>query len=259
MKNQPAGEQARDQYRHAGNLNRRISIHEKYSVNRQGFGPWIMSHYGLKAGDRILDIGCGTGSMWASGMNALPPGCRLTLTDLSPGMLDAARSTLAAYPNVTFQLADIQELPFEKDSFDAVTAHMMLYHVPDMDRGLGEVRRVLRPGGAFYCATYGEHGIMEFLSEALGEFGVRDPMNRRFTLQNGESLLRRHFSSVRRLDYEDALNVTRVEDLVDYLYSMASMAHLPEAARPGVTAALRGRMRDGALHVPKEYGMFICE
>ena len=136
---------------------------------------------------------------------------------------------------------------------------MMLYHVQDIRRGLGEVRRVLKPGGTFYCATYGENGVMAYLSDLLGKFGVHDPMNRRFTLQKGDLILKRFFSFVSRADYPDALAVTDPEDLADYLYSLGSMANLNPAYRPEIVAALRREMKNGVLTVPKEYGMFICE
>ena len=52
------------QYATSTNLNTRISIHDKYSTNKQGFGNWIFSHYEIDDGARVLELGCGTGSMW---------------------------------------------------------------------------------------------------------------------------------------------------------------------------------------------------
>ena len=54
----------KEQYANAGNLNTRISIHQKYSTNKMGFGNWIYSHYEIEQGARVLELGCGTGSMW---------------------------------------------------------------------------------------------------------------------------------------------------------------------------------------------------
>lgn len=244
-----------NQYKNPERLNRRISIHDRYSVNKQGFGNWIFERYRFKPGDCILDLGCGTASMWKS--KGLPKGCTLYLTDLSDGMLKAAEESVAHLPQARFQKVDIQEIPFGEKAFDCVIANMMLYHVPDLQRGLNEVRRVLKPGGAFYCATYGENGIMAYLSALLGRFGVTDPLNRRFTLQNGEMILKQHFSFVSREDYQDALAVTDPEDLADYLYSLGSMANLNPAYRPEIVETLRREMKDGVLMVPKEYGMFI--
>lgn len=53
-----------EQYKTADNLNTRISIHEKYSTNKLGFGNWLFSHYNFFSNNRILELGCGTGDMW---------------------------------------------------------------------------------------------------------------------------------------------------------------------------------------------------
>ena len=245
-----------NQYQTAEHLNKRITIHDRYSVNKQGFSNWIYDQYRFSPGDSILELGCGSASMWIG--KRLPAGCRLYLTDFSEGMLEAARKNTAQLPLARFQRVDIQGIPFEDNAFDSVIAHMMLYHVPDMHRALAEVRRVLKPGGSFFCATYGENGIMAYLSAILNRFGVYDPMNRRFTLQNGEEILKKHFPTVVRQDYPDALAVTDPEDLSDYLYSMGSMTNLDPAYRPQIVDALHREMKNGVLTVPKEYGMFIC-
>ena len=78
------------QYANADRLQARISIHERYSRNKQPFGDWIVSHYALQVGERVLELGCGTGSMW-QGMT-LPEGCHVTMTDFSAGMLETAKA-----------------------------------------------------------------------------------------------------------------------------------------------------------------------
>ena len=54
----------KNQYANAGNLSTRISIHDKYSTNKMGFGNWIFSNYRIESGMKILELGCGTGDMW---------------------------------------------------------------------------------------------------------------------------------------------------------------------------------------------------
>ena len=245
--------QVNAQYATAANLNRRIGIHEKYSRNKQGFGPWIVSQYALEPGMSVLELGCGTGSMWQG--VTLPEGCLLTLTDFSEGMLEEARRNTAHLPGVAYRQVDAQDIPYEDGSFDAVIANMMLYHVPDIQRALREIRRVLKPGGAFYAATFGEHGVVEAVADMLG---VTLEGNHRFTLQNGAEQLGRVFGQVERALYDDALDVTDPADLVAYLRSMASMKVLSEVSDGALLAAFRARMADGVLRLPKEYGLFIC-
>lgn len=249
----------RQQYSTPANLSTRISIHSKYSTNRQGFGNWIVSHYGLRPGMSVLELGCGTGEMWL-GKQEMIRGCaRFVLSDFSEGMLEKARGILGDTDGIDYRVIDIQAIPFPDQSFDAVIANMMLYHVPDLSKGLGEVRRVLKQGGSFFCATFGERGMMDYICSLFSAYGVKNSVNRSFTLQNGESRLRGVFRSAECLRYEDALEVTDVEDMVDYICSLAGMSELRQLPRDVIRAVLEKNMSGGILRVPKEYGMFIAK
>ncbi len=247
------------QYHSAGNLNTRISIHEKYSINPMGFGNWIFSNYEIGAGARILELGCGTGSMWKGHMDILNVCGELVMTDFSEGMLEAAKENLGTHSNLSFVRVDIQEIPYAEESFDVVIANMMLYHVPDLKKGLAEVRRVLKPGGKFYCATYGENGIVAYIEKALSRFAVTGRVSKAFTLQNGREKLEEFFEKAGRLDYEDGLAVTNTEDLADYVYSLSGITNLDTIRREILIETLESRKENGVLMVPKEYGMFVCE
>ena len=169
-----------------------------------------------------------------------------------------AKDTLKQYSNIEYAFADIQHIPYSDQSFDLIIANMMLYHVPDIPRALSEVKRVLRKGGTFCCATYGENGIMEYLSGLFGQYGIREQMNHTFTLQNGAGLLERFFQRVQRDDYPDALAVTCMDDLADYVYSLSGMSALRDLPRETLISEFNARTVNGVLHVPKEYGMFIA-
>lgn len=248
----------KEQYANASNLNTRISIHQKYSTNKMGFGNWIFSNYKITKGMKVLELGCGTGDMWKGHEDLIKTCSKLVLSDFSEGMLENAKTNIESNANVEYQIIDIQDIPFEAESFDVVIANMMLYHVPDMKRGLSEVRRILKTGGAFYCATFGEHGIIEYLSKTLGAYGVEDNVNINFTLQNGGQILTPFFSDVQRLNYEDFLVVTEIDDLVEYIYSLSSMTTLSTVPKKEIRGVLTKHMNNGVLEVPKEYGMFCC-
>lgn len=87
--NQPGA--VREQYKTADKLNTRISIHEKYSTNKLGFGNWLFSHYDFSHENRILELGCGTGEMWKTKLHMLDESMELTLTDFSENMVSVAR------------------------------------------------------------------------------------------------------------------------------------------------------------------------
>lgn len=247
------------QYKTAGNLNTRISIHAKYSTNPQPFGDWIVSRYEITPGMQILELGCGTGDMWRNHLDLLSGGTQLTLTDFSAGMLETARQTLPIREDIAFQVVDIQDIPFPDSAFDMVIANMMLYHVPNLHKGLSEVRRVLKPGGKFCCATYGENGIMAYINDVLSPFHINGSIGKTFTLQNGGVILGAHFARVQRFLREDGLAITDIGDFVDYIYSLSSLTDIRRVPRKAVLQALEHRTENGVLFVPKEYGMFVCQ
>ena len=246
------------QYANSDNLSTRISIHDKYSTNKMGFGNWIFSNYRIESGMKILELGCGTGDMWRERDELISKCSKIVLSDFSEGMVATTRSKIGEHDNLDYEVIDIQNIPYENETFDIVIANMMLYHVPDLDLGLQEVKRVLKKSGKFYAATYGEHGIVEHMAKLLGKYGVEDTASKVFTLQNGKDILAKYFKNVERLEYKDSLAVTDADDMVDYLYSLASMTSLASVPRENIKEILVQNMKDGVLNVPKEYGMFIA-
>ena len=243
------------QYANADGLNARIALHQKYSVNPEPYDDWIASHYQIRPGERVLELGCGTGSIWNRAERYLPGDASLVLTDLSEGMLETARTNAAHQENISFAQVDIQQIPYPDRSFDVVIANMMLYHVPDLDRALSEVARVLRPGGRFLCSTSGENSVGNWLVDVLG---AGDARVLSFTLQNGGERLRRHFGRVEQFVRKDALRVTCVEDLAAYVLSMMSFSFVREWPYEQLTGLLKRQIRDGAIWIPKENGLFQC-
>lgn len=262
MKNMNDITVVQQQYKNADKLNIRIALHEKYSTNKVPFGDWIVSNYDIKPGSRVLELGCGTGSIWKNNLHLLDNGSQIVLSDFSEGMLEEAKQNLGGQSNVEYQVIDIQDIPYEDNTFDVVIANMMLYHVPDLKKGLSEVARVLKEDGTFYCATYGENGIIQYLEALLYEHGASNDMNKSFTLQNGTAKLEEYFKSVQRLDREDGLAITNLDDLIEYIYSSTRMTNVADVAdvdRSTLESILQSRMVDGVIYIPKEYGMFVAK
>lgn len=245
----------KQQYANADGLQIRMRLHQKYSLNQQPFGDWISEHYQIQPGMKVLELGCGTGSMWQNPSRWLPQDAALLLTDFSEGMLETARENVPAQPNISFAQVDIQQIPYQDDSFDLVIANMMLYHVPDLDRALGEVARVLRPDGRFICATSGDRGIMPWLVQVLGagESAVLP-----FSLQNGGAALERHFGKAEMRVRQDGLAVTDVHDLAAYVLSTVSFGCIRQWPYEQLVEKLDQQNVDGIIHIPKEYGLFLC-
>ena len=118
-----------------------------------------------------LEIGSGTGYFT---LNLMQAGAieRATATDISPGMLEALRSTAKELGlGVKTERAEAESLPFSDASFDLVFGHAVLHHIPDLESAFGEFHRVLRPGGAIiFCGEPSRYGD---LLAALPKQGAR--------------------------------------------------------------------------------------
>lgn len=247
----------REQYKNAANLNDRIQLHMRFSTNPYDFHMWVFDQLKLAADSRVLELGCGPGSLWRSNLARIPDGWQITLTDFSPGILIEARANLAGAHPFTFEQADAQALPFADAGFDAVIANHMLYHVPDRPKALAEIRRVLRPSGRFYAATNGENHLRE-IHELVHQFDpTTDLWNRTtFRLADGADELAPFFPQVLLHRYASALIVTEAEPLVAFVASMIG-AELTGARRAAFTQVVEERIAaDGAIHVTKDTGLF---
>lgn len=277
-------------YADPGKLGARIALHARFSDNPLPFSTWEFGLVDLRDVRQALDAGCGTGAFLLPLARALAPhgGTAIGL-DLSEGVLSTARERVAAEQlPVTCQIGDVEALPFADGAFDLVLANFMLYHVPDKDRAIGELRRVLRPGGTLLAATNGDANLSELLGlalEACQRAGVPEAtiaaLRSRghldgtisFRLENGAELLGRSFADVRVERYHDALVVTEVEPLVAYFASMWTVDLVAQAvaAAPEEQAAARARMlkcfrdvvteriaADGAVRLTKATGAFVA-
>jgi ubiquinone/menaquinone biosynthesis C-methylase UbiE len=155
------------------------------------------------------------------------------MVDLSPRMVE-----IASERGVRAQVGDVQELPFPDGSFDTVLACWMLYHVPDLDRGLAEIARVLESGGTLVANTNSQDHCRE-----LFELIDYPTEARRFTFrsENGEESLRKHFASVERHDSVAYATVRERQTLVDYQASlMTETKPVPENVELPLVIGARG-------------------
>ena len=104
----------------------------------------------LKPGMRLLDLGCGPGTISVGLADAVAPG-QLIGVDMEPTQVEMASAAAKAggHDNATFQTGDATDLPFDDATFDVAFCHALLNHAPDTQAVLAEVKRVLKPGGLF--------------------------------------------------------------------------------------------------------------
>jgi SAM-dependent methyltransferase len=162
---------------------------------------------------RLLEVGPGPGEL--SARIATELGAEVIALDLSDRMVELARGR-----GIDARVGDVQALPFADASFDTVVAAWMLYHVPDLDRGLAEIARVLSPGGHLVAATNSEL----HLDEVRAPFGVSLVGRTSFNRENGADILSKHFAAIERDDVDGWVTFPDAQAIRRYIGSMTGVA-----------------------------------
>ena len=250
-----------DQYRDSSNLDARAEIHRRFSTNTYGWFNWFFDRLlNLPEDARILELGCGPAYLWKECARRIPAGWNITLSDLSSGMLDAAwRNLVVTGRAFKFEEIDAQSIPYEAETFDAVIANYMLYHVPDRPKAIREIERVLKPGGHLIAATVGGNHLiemMDWLPDAAND-KQRESFAQPFTLENGLGQLEPFFTTVELARYSDSLRVTEVEPIMAYVRSLIRAAELPEEKSQQIRSDLTKKLSaKGEILIRKDAGLF---
>jgi SAM-dependent methyltransferase len=175
---------------------------------------------------RILEVGCGEGEL-AERMR-MELGVEIIAVDQSERMVEITRAR-----GVDARVADVQQLPFADGSFDAIVAAWMLYHVPDLTRGVEELARVLRPGGRLVAVTNAADHLKELF--ALG--GI-DRWELPFGAENGAALLGQSFDTVERRDARGTVVFADIDAVRSYFNSSARLSGFVNQLPPSLAGPL---------------------
>ncbi len=207
----------------------RQRTHELYTVPKINFAEWVLEHIPWHGDEQVLDIGSGPGTYFELINQRIPDG-HLVAGDLSFGM--ARKAARHGGANLAIN-SDVQALPFADGTFDVVLANHMLYHVPNIDNGLAEIHRILKPKGALIAATNSQYNLPEFeqlirrafhlLGAVSADAEQMKPPEYNFQLEDGPAKLARHFYAVARYDLPGAFIFPTVQPAIDYINSTRAL------------------------------------
>jgi SAM-dependent methyltransferase len=251
------------QYRDPAKLEARANLHLKYGTAGVAWVPWVIDQIDWSRAEDVLEVGCGPGWLWAD-VADLPANLRLTLTDLSPGMVEVARdraSAMSHFEVVEAHVADAQKLPFDEEAFDVVVANHMLYHVPHPETAVAEFARVLRPDGVLMAATSGPRHLRELWQVRAEVFGGPPKSENPdvFGSVTGGAILGQNFRSVEWREYADTLRCTSPDDVLAFLTSAPPGEDASPYQLRNLRRALESRFDagEGTFVVSKETGVFL--
>ena len=251
------------QYLNSRNISDRIRLHSLYSQNKEGWFPWLFRMYRPRESMKILELGCGDGSLWSQNKEKLPRNLSLTLSDISQGMLrDAKRNLGGDDPRFVFRAFDCQSIPFSSDTFDMVIADHVLFYCKDLDKTIQEIKRVLKPEGVFFCSAYGARH-MEEISRLVQDFDSRiilsaDKLYEKFGKENGPAILSPYFSQVEWHSYEDSLLVTQAEPLIAYILSCHGNQNQYILDKYKEFRSFVSKKTAEGFYITKDAGFFSC-
>ena len=251
------------QYATSTRLGDRGQLHAQYSVATESVFEHLTRNTPWAGARDILEVGVGPGWWWNTAVQHLDPQASLTITDLSPGMVDESVARLKELGlTVTGQTADAADPPFADGSFDVVAAHYMLYHVPNPEQALSEFHRVLRPGGTLVAASNGPNHMLQFLDVLSAVFGEQVDgyeINNRFPPIEGLAMLRTLFAEAEWHPHIDSLRITNLADALRYLQSFPPGESADALQTDSLRSELVLRTVDSVLHVQKETGVFVAK
>lgn len=252
----------KNQYQNASNISSRISLHSLYAQNPKGWFPWIYEQCQICSGMKVLEVGCGDGTLWVQNKKLIPESVEITLSDVSEGMLRDARRALGLGDiRFHFRVLNCQQIPYPEQSFDLVMANHVLFYCEDIGKALNEIYRVLKPEGWLVCSTYGSDHMKE-VSELVHGFDEHivlsaDKLYERFGRENGAEILADYFPEVEWKTYEDFLVVPEPEPLISYILSCHGNQgqYIPERYREFFNY-VKKRIGRG-MKITKDAGVFI--
>ena len=251
------------QYKNATNIAARIQLHRDYSVNHEGWFPWLFKNLHLQSGMKVLEVGSGNGSLWSQNITKIPEDISVIVSDVSVGMVSDAQEEIGKQAGFEYEEINAEKLPFPDNTFDLVIANHMLFYCDDIGKAISEIKRVLKPGGRLVASTYSKNHMHEItdLVQSFDKNIVLASTNlyERFGLDNGAEILKQYFDDVSCERYDDAIEVDEAAPLISYILSCHGNQNSILLDRYPEFKHYVEEKTKNSFHITKDAGFFMAK
>lgn len=253
------------QYRTSAPLQNRIDLHAKFTRYQPEIWSWIAGKYPWSEVTRVLEFGCGTGVFWESALPMLREDAQVTLTDISPGMLERSRTRISD-SRFTFVLADVDR-PLLNGEFDLILSHFMLYHADDPALALRNIKALLGSNGRAAILTAGDFHLkdMDRAAQAvIRKYGLSCSITDEttadsFSEKDADREIPKVFDHVVKYALDDFLDITDLEPLLAYMKSTLRFSCAEEEFYAYFTREMEETIRtEGKFVIAKRVVLYLA-
>lgn len=205
-------------------LKTRVLFHHKHTHFEENFHEWMFNHYEFRIGDKVLEIGCGDGTLWQCNKNRIPKDIEITLSDISQKMIDESYLKLHDITQIkSYDYADCFHLPYDDESFDIIIINHVLMYFENLNQALKEIYRVLKKDGTLYCSTIARD-MMKERDEMLRQFDCKisfdqEILYNRFGYENGKEKLSQYFCDIELFDRKEIYEIKDMDLFYQFILS----------------------------------------
>lgn len=252
----------KEQYKSDKNLNLRSNLHS-YNINKVDWDKWCFNQMNFPKNTRILELGCGIGKLWNKNKDRIRKDLNIVLSDFSNSMLKIAKDKLKEIDyEFAYKKINAEEIPYEDESFDIIIAQHMIYFVPNIEKALAEIKRILSPGGMLYVTANSCESMAE-LNELTEKFAPNlgldsNGFSNRFNLENGRVILEKYFSEIDMEILDGKIIIEDAKPVVSYKAStiQGSSILVGETKREFTKYLEDYIKKNGNISITTKVGMF---
>jgi len=170
-------------------------------------------------------------------------------------MIEKCKNEMS-FPNMRFEHADVEQLPYENASFDWIISHMMLYHTESKEKALWEIKRTLKNQGLVGIITVSDNYMKRLFNIVPFEIN----MSASFSESIADKIIPQYFSNISKHYYEDILKITNIDAIKCYIDSSPSFKDIEKLQIEKFLKSVENEILSlGSYDIKKRLVMYLCQ